>query len=60
MKLPIVIEQHGIVRFAICQLCGKRFESKLLNDVDAQEQIKSLYRDHICGNSSKWKKEQNA
>ena len=48
MKLPIVIEQHGIVRFAICILCGARFESKLLKDKDAEEEIARLYRGHVC------------
>ena len=56
MKLPIVIEQHGIVRFAICSLCGARFESRLLKDKEAEQEIARQYKDHICRSNPRTEK----
>lgn len=56
-KRPLTIHQQAGTFFATCEACNARFESKLLNESKAKEEIQAQYREHRC---KRLNNEQNA
>jgi hypothetical protein len=47
-KRQLRIMERGLNKFAICERCNSRFDSKLLNQFEAEKEIREKFDAHHC------------
>lgn len=40
--------ERGLAKFAICERCNGHFESKALNAIEAEREIREKFDTHVC------------